>query len=78
MKRMVRIKYVSYLADIAGISEDEIEIKNPTPIKDLLKIKPEELAGEPIVILRNQRTATLDTMVENDDQVVLLPAIDGG
>ncbi len=75
---MVRIKYVSYLADIAGINEEEIEITKPTHIKDLLKINSEDIAGDPIVILKNQRTATLETLVENDDQVIILPAIDGG
>ncbi len=75
---MVKIKYVSYLADIAGTKEQDVKISNPTPIKKLLKIKPEDIAGEPIVILKNQRTATLDTLVNDDDLVVLLPAIDGG
>jgi len=73
---MVRIKYIGYLADLVGKRNEEIQVKSPVKIKNILKLKNVDM--EELVVLVNGRAGNLDTIVSGDDEISILPVISGG
>ncbi|OYT30034.1 MAG: molybdopterin synthase sulfur carrier subunit [Thermofilum sp. ex4484_82] len=73
---MVRIKYIGYLADLVGKRKEEIQVKLPVKIKNILKLKNVDM--EELVVLVNGRAGNLDTIVSGDDEISILPVISGG
>ncbi|MHA2029654.1 MAG: hypothetical protein ACXAC2_13210 [Candidatus Kariarchaeaceae archaeon] len=73
---MVKIKLISSLKRIAGFELKEFNISKPTPIKELVNF---ELPDERIVVIINDRQGgTMDSLVSNDDYVLLSPLFGGG
>ncbi len=73
---MVKIKAVSYLAEMFGFQEKEIKLEKPTAVKELIpKI---DLSTEHIIVVVNHKSASLETLVKDDDYVQILPVVDGG
>ena len=71
---MVKIKYVAYLAHIYGKREEEVKLKKPVRVRDL--VKPKESVE--IIILVNGKVASWDTVVRDDDVITLIPPVSGG
>ncbi|MBT8330845.1 MAG: MoaD/ThiS family protein [Deltaproteobacteria bacterium] len=72
---MAHIKFVGFLRDIIKKQQVEVYLKDPKKVRDLL---PSVLPEDNIIVLINQKGATLDSIVENDDKVLILPVISGG
>jgi len=73
---MIKVKYVGYLASIAGVREEEINAEDAR-IKELLRLKG-NVNWDEVIILVNGRPASLDTRVKSGDEVTVLPFTSGG
>jgi len=73
---MVRVKYVGYLASLAGVREEEVDADN-VRLGDILRLKG-NVNWEEIIILVNGKPANLDTRVSDGDEVTVLPFTSGG
>jgi molybdopterin converting factor small subunit len=72
---MAELKFLGYLADKAGKRNQEVLLEKPQRLRDLL---PSPFPEQDIVILINQKVGNLDSMIQNEDRVVLMPMISGG
>ena len=72
---MAELKFLGYLADKAGKRSQEVLLENPQRLRDLL---PSPFPEQDIIILVNQKVGSLDSMVQNEDRVILMPMISGG
>ena len=72
---MAELKFLGYLADKAGKRSQEVLLERPQRLRDLL---PSPFPEEDIVIIINQKVGNLDSMIQDEDRVVLMPMISGG
>ena len=72
---MAELKFLGYLADKVGKRSQEVLLEKPQRLRDLL---PSPFPEEDIIILINQKVGNLDSMIQNEDRVVLMPMISGG
>ncbi len=72
---MAELRFLGYLADKAGNRSQEVLLERPRRLRDLL---PSPFPEQDIVILINQKVGNLDSMIQNEDRVVLMPMISGG
>jgi molybdopterin converting factor small subunit len=72
---MAELKFLGYLADKVGKRSQEVLLEKPQRLRDLL---PSPFPEQDIVILINQKVGSLDSMIQNEDRVVLMPMISGG
>jgi len=72
---MAELKFLGYLAGKVGKRSQEVLLEKPQRLRDLL---PSPFPEQDIVILINQKVGNLDSMIENEDRVVLMPMISGG
>jgi len=72
---MAELKFLGYLADKVGKRSQEVLLERPKRLRDLL---PSPFPEEDITILINQKIGNLDSMIQNEDRVVLMPMISGG
>jgi len=72
---MAELKFLGYLADKAGKRTQEVLLEKPQRLRDLL---PSPFPEQDIIILVNQKVGSLDSMVQNEDRVILMPMISGG
>jgi molybdopterin converting factor small subunit len=72
---MAELKFLGYLADKAGKRSQEVLLERPQRLRDLL---PSPFPEQDIVILINQKVGSLDSMIQDEDRVVLMPMISGG
>lgn len=73
---MVKIRLISYLSTIAGYKEKQIKVNVPTKIRELISFP--TLPEDRIIILVNERGAKLDTLVQDEDEIKVLPVVGGG
>ena len=72
---MAELKFLGYLADKAGKRSQEVLLEKSQRLRDLL---PSPFPEQDIVILINEKVGTLDSMIQDEDRVVLMPMISGG
>jgi len=72
---MAELKFLGYLADKAGSRNQEVLLEKPKRLRDLL---PSAFPENDIIILINQKVGNLDSLIQNEDAVVLMPMISGG
>lgn len=72
---MVKIKLLGYVASLAKFKKKEIQIDKRVKVKDLLGVK---ISEDRVVVLINGISASLETDVDNKDEIVILPIIGGG
>jgi len=72
---MVKVKYIGYLAELVGIREEEIKVEKPVRVREILRIKSDL---EELIILVNGLPGSLNSLVDRDDVVSVLPVISGG
>jgi len=72
---MAELKFLGYLADKVGKRSQEVLLEKPQRLRDLL---PSPFPEQDIIILVNQKVGSLDSMVQNEDRVILMPMISGG
>jgi len=76
----IRIKTIGYLKDYFtnNIREGEIEIKPGTTVNDILKKLGVEEHLSSFIVLINNKIANLDTPIEKEAEIVLVPKVGGG
>jgi molybdopterin converting factor small subunit len=72
---LAEIKFFGYLVDIVGARAKEVRLEKPAALR---KILPPSFPETNIIILINQKPGTLDSLITDDDAVVLMPVLSGG
>ena len=73
---MAEIKFLGYLADVvAGIRRKKLILREAAPLR---KILPPSFPGRDVVILIDQKAGKLDSVIENQSLVVIMPILSGG
>ena len=72
---MAELKFLGYLADKTGKRSQEVLLERPQRLRDLLS---SPFPEQDIIILINQKVGNLDSVIQNEDRVVLMPMISGG
>ena len=72
---MATLKFFGFLADMVKTKEMVISIQKSQKLRDLLPVK---LPEERIIVLINMKGADFDSLLHNDDTVLILPFISGG
>ena len=80
----LKIKLFSYLRDIVGKNEIDIEVENAIKVRDLIEIlrskwpKMNEVEYQALIVLKNGVPAKLDDTVTEKDEIAILPPVSGG
>ena len=79
----VTVKLFSYLSQIAGTDRLSVDLDDDARVSDLLSVlsaqfKNPLLKNEQTVVLINQKQASLQTILNENDYVLLLPVLGGG
>jgi molybdopterin converting factor small subunit len=74
-RNLAELKFFGYLADVAGAREKEVPLETPVPLRRIL---PPSFPEKNIIILINQKAASLDSLIRNEDRVSLMPVLSGG
>jgi molybdopterin converting factor small subunit len=72
---MVQLKFLGYLAEVAGGRTREIVLKEPTRLREML---PRSFPEENIIILIDDKAGTLDSVIRDGNSVVFMPVLSGG
>ena len=72
---MAELKFFGYLADIVGARTKEVNLGKSLPLREMV---PSPFPETNIIILINQKVGNLDSLIKNEDSVVLMPILSGG
>ncbi len=72
---MAKLKFLGYLAEVAGGRTREIALKEP---KKLRAVLPASFPEENIIVLIDDRAGTLESVIQDESSVVLMPVLSGG
>lgn len=79
----VRVLFFGMLKDLAGRSSDEIELRDPASVRDVLAHYESRIPGlknslGSLALAVNQQYAGIETPLQTGDEVALLPPVSGG
>ncbi len=72
---MAELKFFGYLADLVGTRTMNVPLEKPVPLREIL---PSNFPKADILILINQKAGGLDSRIENDHSVLIMPILSGG
>jgi len=72
---LAELKFFGYLAEIVGARVKEMRLEKPVALRRIL---PTPFPEKNIIILVNQKVGNLDSLIENEDSVALMPILSGG
>jgi len=72
---MAQLKFLGYLAEVAGGRTREVTLKEPTRLREML---PQLFPEENIIILIDDKVGTLESVIQNGSSVVFMPILSGG
>jgi len=72
---LAELKFFGYLADIVGARAKEMSLEKPVALREVL---PSGFPEKNIIILVNQKGGSLDSLIKDEDSVVLMPILSGG
>ncbi len=72
---MAEIKFFGYLSELVGTRIKELSLDHPMPLRELV---PPGFPEANIIILINQRAGNLDSEINDQDCVALMPILSGG
>jgi hypothetical protein len=72
---LAELKFLGYLAEIAGDREKILVLDKPVSLR---KVLPSSFPEKNIIILIDKRVGNLDSMIENESSVILMPILSGG
>ncbi|MEO3992753.1 MAG: MoaD/ThiS family protein [Desulfurococcaceae archaeon TW002] len=76
---MVKLKLHGVFAHLVGINEVYVEVREPTPVNELLKkLIPRYEEFKTKIILVNDKPSGEETLVSGDDEIKVLPVLSGG
>ncbi len=74
---MVKVKALGWIAEKIGFNEKVFRLKKPLKIIDFLPILT-EIDDKYFIILVNNKPANKNTIVKDDDKIVIMPVVSGG
>ncbi|MGA2464364.1 MAG: hypothetical protein ABSH06_08440 [Thermodesulfobacteriota bacterium] len=72
---MAELKFLGYLAEIAGAREKILVLDKPMLLR---KVLPSSFPEKNVIILIDKRVGNLDSVIENESSVILMPMLSGG
>ena len=72
---LAELKFFGYLADIVGTRAKEVSLEKPVALREIL---PSPFPETNIIILINQKAGRLDSVIRNEDLVIIMPVLSGG
>jgi molybdopterin converting factor small subunit len=72
---LAELKFFGYLADIVGARAKEMRLEKPVALREIL---PSPFPEKNIIVLVNQKAGSLDSLIKDEDSVVLMPILSGG
>ena len=72
---MAELKFFGYLSDLMGTRVKEVRLERPVTLRELV---PPAFPETNIIVLINQKAGNLDSKVEDQDSIVLMPVLSGG
>jgi len=72
---LASLKFLGYLAEIAGTREKNLVLDKPIPLRRIL---PPSFPEENVIILIDKRAGNLDSVIENESSVIIMPMLSGG
>jgi molybdopterin converting factor small subunit len=72
---MAEFRFLGYLAEIYGKKRERISLENPRKLREILGI---EFPENRSIVLINGRVGNFDSLIRNEDKVVIMPMISGG
>ena len=72
---MAELKFLGYLAEIAGAREKILVLDKPMPLRRVL---PPSFPEKNVIILIDKKVGNLDSVIENESSVILMPMLSGG
>ena len=72
---MAALKFLGYLAEIAGTREKKLVLDKPMPLRRVL---PPSFPEENVIVLIDKRVGNLDSVIENESSVIIMPMLSGG
>ncbi|MEM0264758.1 MAG: hypothetical protein QXP13_02050 [Candidatus Methanomethylicia archaeon] len=76
MKNMIKLIAIGFLTKYISGGVIEFKLDSPKKLKDIINI-PSDIQNK-IIILINNVAGSLDSIVDDDDTVALMPIIGGG
>jgi len=76
----VRIVYMGYLSDLAGVKEEEVALPDSKAslIRSIISARVLSLGENAIIILLNDMPASLNSTAKPGDTIKVLPHVGGG
>lgn len=72
---MAELKFLGYLAEIAGAREKILVLDKPMLLR---KVLPSSFPEKNVIILIDQKVGNLDSFIENENLVLIMPIVSGG
>ena len=72
---MAQLKFLGYLAEVAGGRTRSVSLKEPKRLREVL---PASFPETNIIILVDDHVGTLDSVIQDGSSVVLMPVLSGG
>ena len=72
---MAELKFLGYLAEIAGAREKTLVLDKPMLLR---KVLPSSFPEKNVIILIDKKVGNLDSVIENESSVILMPMLSGG
>jgi molybdopterin converting factor small subunit len=72
---MAEFRFLGYLSEVAGVQIMQIPLEKPTRLRDILA-RPSP--GKNIIFLIDQKMGNLDSIIQDNNSVVIMPILSGG
>jgi molybdopterin converting factor small subunit len=72
---LAELKFLGYLAEVVGTREKKLVLDNPKPLREVL---PSSFPEKNVIILIDNKVGHLDSLIGNENSVVIMPILSGG
>lgn len=72
---MAELKFLGYLSKVVGTRVENLVLEKPTPLR---KVLPSSFPEKDIIILIDNKVGDLDSLIRNENSVILMPILSGG
>ena len=72
---MAEFKFLGYLAEIAGNRTKHLILEKPVILREIL---PSSFPEKNVIILIDHQVGHLDSLIEDQNTVILMPILSGG
>jgi molybdopterin converting factor small subunit len=72
---LAELKFLGYLSKVVGTREEKLVLDKPTPLR---KVLPPSFPEKDIIVLIDNKVGDLDSLIRNENSVILMPILSGG